>query len=118
MTSRAASKRAGTQKRATTGRVTPPKPKVADEWKGQILRVVVQWTAIYAQGDGPPEEITSGAFVVPAREWPGIEDRVNGDVARVAEQINEAGSFEAFQAKVQAEQAAQQQAQQAQAPPG
>jgi hypothetical protein len=105
MPSRSAQKR--------TGRVTPAVPKSQE--RVQLLRVAVQWSAVYTNGDEPPEEISSGVFQVPARDWPGIEKRINDDLARILEQIIEAGGFDAFQEQVRQQQA--QQAQQ-QAPPG
>lgn len=108
MTSRSAKKRLDIvdSPHRPNGRATTPKPK-RKEAKLQLLRVAVQWVAVYTEGDDPPEEIGSQVINVPAREWPDIKNRVNQDLNNILADITEAGGFDQFRMKVQAEQARQ-----------
>lgn len=68
--------------------------------KLQVLRATVQWTAVFTDGDEPPEEVSTEPFTVSARDWPGIVERVDSDLARILEQIVQAGGFRQFQEQV------------------
>lgn len=96
MTSRTAQKR-----EASKPADKKPAPKL------NLLRVRLQWTAVYEDGDEPREQVSSDAFDVAARDWPGIRAQVEADLARLTAMIVEAGGFESF--RDQQEQLARQQ---------
>ncbi len=61
----------------------------------RLLRVAVQWTAVYDDGD-TLEELVCQPLTLTAADWPGVVARIDGDLARIAVQIEEAGGFAAF----------------------
>lgn len=79
----------------------------------ELQHVAVQWTAVYKHGDDPIETVVMQPFTVPARDWPNIVERIEGDLSAILARIVDAGGWDAFQQQELARQAQQQQA-----PPG